>query len=304
MSELKSEITVSIIIVSFNKPDLLKKTIKSILENVKNLIYEIIVFDNASFEDNVQIIKSQFHQVKIIENSLNLGFARACNQASKAAKGKFLLFVNSDILLSGNPINKMTVVLENNDSFGLLGASLMNEDGTAQPSFYGYPKLSKRFIELFDLKDVLLKFRNKKSPNINQIKKVDIVKGAFLLVRRSLFLKLNGFDEDYFMYVEDADLSLRVAKLGLQNVVINTGNIYHLGEHHESPSHRFVFYYRNKGLIQFYKKNCNRIKYYIFIFMNLFFFKLKYYLSKSQENIYLKNNYRIISKLYLKYSKI
>jgi len=303
MNNTVNTVKISIIIISYNNSDLLRKTLNSIIESDINPNYEIIVVDNASFENNIQMMRANYPQVKVIENKINKGFARACNQAAKLANGEHLMFVNSDINFEGDPFNKLVSAIQSDASLGLLGSMLLNMDGSPQPSYYGFPKLSKRFIELVGLKKVILIFLKIKPLVKNQINYVDIVKGAFFLIKKNLFASIDGFDEDYFMYVEDADLSFRVTKLGFRNAIINSGVVFHSGEHHESPLNRFIFYYRNKGLLNFYKKNYNRVIYYSFILINIFFFNIKFHLAKFKKNITLAKNYRIVYRLYLKYFK-
>ncbi|MBT8385936.1 MAG: glycosyltransferase, partial [Ignavibacteria bacterium] len=106
---------VSIIIVSYNKSYLLRQTVKGIEEHIASTLYEIIIVDNASTDDNVKMIKENYPDVLLVENDTNRGFASACNTGAKIASGKYLLFVNSDILLSGNPIPDMLEIYEKYD---------------------------------------------------------------------------------------------------------------------------------------------------------------------------------------------
>ena len=293
---------VSIVIVSFNNKDTLENTLNSIYEKIKETNFEVIVVDNASKEDNVNMIKAKFADVKLIENKTNKGFAHACNQGAKIAEGDYLLFANSDIILMGNPVQTMVKEIEAMENIGLLGLQLRNEDGSYQPSFYAFPSLIRRLIELIGLKNVLLKLRREKSNTLSFPKEVDIVKGAFFMIRKQLFEKHKGFDDDYFMYVEDADLSYRIKKGGYQNYVIDTENIIHLGEHHEDVRSSFIFYFRNKGLILFYKKNFITIKYYLFLIVNIPFFIIKKYFYRIiHNNSELYRNYELVRKLYCKY---
>jgi len=293
---------VSIIIVSFNNKDTLENTLNSLYEKITENDFEIIIVDNASTENNVNMIIDEFQDVKIIENKTNKGFALACNQGAKIAQGNFLVFVNSDIILRGNPLPEMLKIIEASNNIGLLGLQLRNENGSYQPSFYNFPSLTKRLLELSGIKKLLLKLRSKNNSNLIYPKEVDIIKGAFFMVKKQLFKKQEGFDENYFMYVEDADLSYRIKKSGYKNFIINTENIIHLAEHHEDVRNRFIFYYRNKGLILFYKKNYSTLKYYLFLLINISFFILKKYSCRIKlNNGKLYRNYDLAGKLYCKY---
>jgi len=275
MSESKSEITFSIIIVSYNKHDLLRQTLKGIEEHVTSTFYEIIVIDNASTADNVKMIRENFPSVLLIENDTNRGFASACNTGAKAANGRYLLFVNSDIILSGNPIPKMLEIYEKYDDTALVGCQLLNSDGTLQRSYYELPSLSKRIIELLGLKKLLLPIYLKKVKEETENLKVKIVKGAFFMIPKQIFFDLSGFDEDYFIYMEDVDLSYRALKIGKVNWLVNTKNVVHLGWHVAALENSTAFIYGNKGLIIFYYKHYNRTYYFILVIFSILIFSIR-----------------------------
>lgn len=251
---------ISIIIVSYNNADLLRKTILSLIEKITVPSIEIIVVDNASTENNVMILESEFPNIKLIKNDSNLGFGKACNLGAKIAAGLYLLFVNSDILLTGNPLPEMIRIYEENNKTGSVGVQLHNPDGTKQPSGFRFPGLFMRFLQLSGLKDLILRIFPSVRVNNDKIFEVPFVSGAFLLILKTLFDELGGFDERYFMYLEDADLCFQINKSGKKNYILNINNVIHLNENHENSSSAFVFYHLNKGQLLFYQKNFSKFK--------------------------------------------
>jgi len=267
---------ISIIIVSYNHPEVLSKNLQALYQHVSGLEYEVIVVDNASREGNVQMVKDGFPQVHLVVNASNEGFARGCNRGAGDASGRLLLFVNSDVILGENPVPAMMKILQEREDVGIVGCQLRNPDGSLQPSYYRFPGIAMRFIQLSGLKSILLKLfpsiRYKSDPLIQ----ADFASGAFLLIKRDLFFQLGRFDERYFMYLEDADLCFQARHLGKKTVICNTPGVVHLGRHYESISAPFVLYHLNKGQMLFYRKNFRLWKYYIFLLMNIFIFSLRY----------------------------
>jgi len=266
---------VSIIIVSYNNPDLLKKTLIGIEKNITRPIYEVIVVDNASNEDNVSMTRENFPGIQLIENNSNHGFASACNTGAKAARGKFLLFINSDIILSDNPIPDMLEIYNKYDNTAIVGCQLLNSDSTLQQSYYALPSLPKRIIELLGVKKFLLPIYLKGKDKDEKYFKVKIVKGAFLMIPKQIFSDLNGFDEDYFMYMEDVDLSYSALKAGKVNWIVNSRNVIHLGWHVSSLDNPTAFVNGNRGLIIFYKKNYNKLYYLILVIFSFLIFSIR-----------------------------
>jgi len=275
MSESKSKIALSIIIVSYNNPDLLRKTVEGIEEHITNTFYEIIIIDNASTEENVKMIRENFTNVLLIENDTNRGFASACNIGAKAASGRYLLFVNSDIILSGNPVRAMLEIFEKYEDTAIVGCQLLNSDGTLQRSYYELPSLSKRIVELLGIKKLLLPVYHKKVKDNTENFKVKIIKGAFFMIPKQIFFNLSGFDEDYFMYMEDVDLSYRALKTGKVNWLVNTRNVVHLGWHVATLENPTAFIHGNKGLIIFYNKNYNQLYYFILVVFSILIFSIR-----------------------------
>jgi hypothetical protein len=255
----------SIIIPSFNTQDLLEVCLNSIVKFTKNCQYEIIIIDNASSYD----VQKQINNFKIktktrvilIKNSSNLGFAKACNQGIKTSCGEFILFLNSDTKLVDNSLQKSLNFLNNNQNFDILGCQLLNSNKTIQPSAGFFPKLRQIFLMMFFIDDIPLINRLINPYHQNRIsfykktQKVDWVTGAFLFARADVLKKINGFDEDYFMYAEEVDLCFRAKKSGFEVVYYPGAKIIHLKEASPREFSQKAVIAEFKGLKLFFSKN-------------------------------------------------
>lgn len=223
---------VSIIIVNFNTKELLKQLLTSITQNVKNVTYEIIVVDNNSTDGSKELLKTLFKKVILIANKSNLGFGKANNQGAKVAQGKYLLLLNSDTLVCENAIDKMFQFLEKEKSVAAVGSKLLNRDGSLQSSWGMFPKLKTEFYfrtflnQLFPTNRISGLFRVSAYDH-SAVKEVDWVSGACMMIRKEVFDKIVGFDEQIYMYYEDADLCLRIKKLGWKVYFLPHAQIYH-----------------------------------------------------------------------------
>ena len=269
-----SKVKISIIIISYNNYNDIFNCVRSIKTNIAEPKYELIVIDNASSEYNIYNLSKVFEDLKIIKNDINRGFAFACNQGAKISEGEYLLFVNSDVIVTSNPIPSM-LKLYNSGKTGIVGAQLINSDGTLQPSYYNFPTVMKRILELSGLKKYLLKFYSTTRIRSEENFEVSVIKGAFMMIRKDLFSNLGMFDENYFMYIEDVDLSLQVKKLGYKNYIFNTSSIIHLGWHDENSQNTFVYMNRNIGLIYYYKKNHSKIYFICFLISSIVLLQIK-----------------------------
>jgi GT2 family glycosyltransferase len=267
---------VSIIIVSFNKPKVLLDTIKSIQESIRTISYEIVIVDNASNDNNVILIEKYFPSAKLVINTKNGGFAYGCNMGAKNSSGKFLLFINSDILIKEDPIPGMLNIFYSEVKTGIVGCQLLNPDSSQQPSYFRFPSLFLRFIQLSGLKKVILKIL----PNVRSKKEkyfeTDYVSGAFLMIGNDIFSKIGGFDEKYFMYHEDADICYKVSKFGKKVFLFNSNGVIHLAQNHENLDNDFIFFNMNLGQLIFYKNNYSSYKLKLLAVISIFFISIKY----------------------------
>lgn len=224
---------VSILIVNYNTKDLLKQLLISIRENVRKVSFEVIVVDNNSNDGSCELIKNRFSDVNLIINESNVGFSKANNQAAKLAKGKYLLFLNSDTIICENALERMVAFLEKEESTAVVGCKLLNKDNSLQRSCGIFPNLQTEFYfrtflnRVFPTSKIFGSFKLG-SWDYSSISQVDWVSGACLMIRKKIFDEIGGFDEQLYMYYEDADLCLRVKKLGLKIYFIPDAYLYHL----------------------------------------------------------------------------
>ena len=249
----------SIIILSYNTKDLSISCINSIVEQYKNELdkeqFEIIVVDNASEDGSAQaLLRLKIEGVKILENKENLGFAKGCNLGAKSAKGEYLLFLNSDTQIKDQGFLKMLDFFKKNENIGILGAKLKNIDGTSQPS-------AGNFYNLFNLFFMSLGVERfgflRESPN--EVKKVDWVSGASLMIRRKFFEKIGGFEKDLFMYWEDIEICYKAKEKGFLTYFYPEITLFHkeLG----SGNRSFAILNIYKGILFFYKKHKSSFEY-------------------------------------------
>lgn len=221
---------VSVIIVNYNTIHYIKDCIRSIKECTNGIDYEIIVVDNASPNDDVNSFHNEFPEITLIRSIENLGFGRANNLGAQNAKGRNLFFLNPDTKLISNAIKILSDFLENHSDIGACGGNLYDKDNLPTLSFSRLmPSLKSDLDYLFlniysKLKYGKLYYFNKSDRPIN-IK--GNISGADLMMRRNLFIKLEGFDKDYFMYYEETDLIFRLRKLGYKTFIIPNAKIIH-----------------------------------------------------------------------------
>lgn len=260
----------SIIIINFKTRELTSNCIDSIIRSVKRIKYEMFVIDNASNDGSYESLLKKYKNhkyIRFIKNSRNLGFSKANNLGAKKAKGKYLLFLNSDTITKNNTFKEMILWMEENKKIGVATCALKNKDGSLQGSGGYFPTLFRVFYWMFFIEDVpfldkLIKpFHpvHAKSPfynglqQFNKVRYQDWVTGAFFLVRRELFNKSGRFDEDFFMYTEEVDLCFRIKKLGFDVIYLPNWEIIHLGG--ASSTKEFPILSEYKGIKLFFQKN-------------------------------------------------
>lgn len=210
------KIELSVIIVNYNGVKYLKQCLDSLYEKLKGIAFEIIIIDNNSADNSCDYILKNYPQVVLIPSKENLGFAKGNNQAAKQAKGKYLLLINNDTIVLDS-IFPVLECLKKDESIGVIGINMLNGNKDYLPAAGNFPNLKN----MFQLKKLLQIDAEFASGNFSKESyEVDWLGGSFLLLSKNTYSKIKGFDEDYFMYVEDVDFSKKIADLGLKRVFL------------------------------------------------------------------------------------
>lgn len=282
---------VSIIIVNYNTKQLLKDCLNSIYEHTKDIDFEIIVSDNGSKDGSVEMIKTEFRQVILIENNANLGFGKANNRALAVAKGKYIFYLNSDTILLNNAVKLFFDYFEENkekENIGALGCNLLDKQGNINASYASYPNFNGKIKDLIHAnyglwKHIFFKIIHKKIENTGKHKsiyekkigEVGFIIGADLFIENNEFAK---FDEKYFLYLEETDLEWNLyKKTGKKCYLIEGPKIIHLEGESSKETKKLPYYDltsfsgRCKCISRVYycKKNYSRFKSFIIKILTL-----------------------------------
>ena len=204
-------IDLSIIIITYNSDQYIKECIASIYKHCNTINYEIIVFDNNSKDRTINILESDFKNIKLIKSTENLGFSKGNNRAVQYSKGDYILLLNIDTILL-NDLSEVLSLIKKNDQIGAIGIKMLDGKKNYLQSVGKFPK-PMNLIKLSFLNNISSEFTNGLFNNPNQLKKVDWITGAFLLTTRVCWDDVNGLDEEYFMYVEDVDFCKKLESI-------------------------------------------------------------------------------------------
>ncbi len=251
----------SIIIVNYNVKYFLEQCLYSVQKSIEGLEVEIIVVDNDSNDNSIAYLQPNFPRVKFIEAKANLGFAKANNLALKQAKGNYVLFLNPDTIIPEDCIvNCLNFFTEHTDC-GALGVQMIDGSGKFLPeSKRAFPSLSAAFFKLTGLSLLFPKSKIFNQYALGHLSKddnykVDVLAGAFLMISKAAIEETKGFDETFFMYGEDIDLSYRIQQSGFKNYYFGKQSIIHFkGESTKRGSLNFVKMFYNAMAI-FIKKH-------------------------------------------------
>ncbi|MBI4008797.1 glycosyltransferase family 2 protein [Candidatus Roizmanbacteria bacterium] len=294
----------SIIIVSHNTKKITQNCLESIIKSVKNLSCQVIVVDNGSKDGTSENIKYQISNIKttyqksnisikLHENTHNLGFGKANNQGLKLAQSDYILFLNSDIVVLDNSIEKLYDFYRNNEKkMQFLGGKLLNQDMTPQPSCgpaYSLPMVAAHLFLRGDYWGL-----TRYSPD--SLKQVDWVSGACILTKKEYLEKIGGFDENIFMYMDEIDLLHRAKKQGYHIFFYPEAKFIHLGSA-SSSSRKYPIIHVFNGLIYFYNKHHSKLDQFLLKIMLKLKASIGLILGYIFNNSYLKETYAKAFKL-------
>ena len=261
MSESTQKYDLSVVIVNYNVVFFLEQCLNSVFAASKNLNVQIFVVDNNSVDGSINMLKENFSSVILIENKENVGFSKANNQAIKRADSPYVLLLNPDTVIEEDTFDKCIDFMNSNADCGGLGLRMLDGKGNFLPeSKRGFPSPSVAFYKIFGLSYLFPKSQKFGRYHLGflsefEVNEVDVLSGAFMLLRKVTLEKVGLLDEQFFMYGEDIDLSYRIKLGGYKNYYFpETKIIHYKGESTKKSSVNYVFVFYN-AMILFAKKH-------------------------------------------------
>ncbi|MBN2263415.1 MAG: glycosyltransferase [Prolixibacteraceae bacterium] len=246
----------SVVIVNYNVKHFLEQCLHAVEKATKNIASEVFVVDNNSVDGSMGMLIHKFPNIKLIANKRNLGFSKANNQAIRKAQGEYVLLLNPDTVVEEDTFEKVIDFMDQHPDAGGLGVKMIDGCGRFLPeSKRGLPTPWVAFYKIFGLSSLFKKSKffgkyHLSYLNENEIHEIDVLAGAFMLLRKETLDKVGLLDEDYFMYGEDIDLSYRITKGGYKNYYYpETTIIHYKGESTKKGSLNYVRMFYNAMII-------------------------------------------------------
>ncbi len=260
------KIDVSIIIINYFSTNLIDDCLNSFLKFAEGFTFEIIIVDNSNEENKLKSLIKKYHYLQIIINKENKGFGAANNQGLNISKGRYVLFLNNDIIFLENTIKNILNYLSNKKAKVIVGCKLLNSDLSLQYSILDFPTLLNHFTSNFFFHRIFpkSKYFNKyhlMNKKINKTTEVEVVTGAFMFCSADLIKDLGGFDKRFFFYGEEIDLCKRFKNNGGSIIYFPETSVIHLKGATASKNLWFHFKNRNIAMIQYMQKHFNRSEY-------------------------------------------
>ena len=236
----------SVVIVNYNVSYYLLQCVDSLSHALRGTDSEVIVVDNHSRDNSVTLLRQYHPEVRIVENLHNLGFAKANNIAIRQSRGEYVLLLNPDTIVSESVVKGVISFLDSHPEAGSAGVRMLNADGTVAPeSRRGVPTPMTAFYKLSGLCGMFPNSRRFGRYYLGHLpwdspQQIEVVSGAFCMLRTSVLKKVGLLDEDYFMYGEDIDLSYRILKSGATNWYVPETILHYKGESTHKSSFRYV----------------------------------------------------------------
>ena len=252
----------SIILVNWNSLDYLRPCLASIYKQVQGLSFEVIVVDNASTKDDLDTLQPEFPDAIMIKSPVNRGFAGANNLGFKCSTGDYVLLLNPDTEVLGDAIQAFVQEAKKRPRAGIVGGKLLNTDLSVQlQSIQKFPTILNQVLDAeylllrwphCPLWDIAPLFRD----NVDVIP-VEVIPGACMLIKRSVFEEVGMFSEDYFMYAEDLDLNFKLKRAGYTNYYVGQAKIIHHGGRSSSQQKvsQWAIIMKHQAMLKYYRKN-------------------------------------------------
>lgn len=250
----------SVIIVSYKVPYYVEQCIRSVRKATEGIDCEIIVVDNHSQDNTIAYLTKCFGStITLIDSNHNLGFARANNMAIRQSQGEYVLLLNPDTFVGTDTIRQVITFMDNHPKAGGAGVRMHNSNGTlAMESRRGLPTPYVSFLKMLGVDNrYYMSHLSWDKPE-----RIDVMSGAFCMLRRSVLDQIGLLDEDFFMYGEDIDLSYRILKGGYENWYVPADIVHYKGESTQKSSFRYVHVFYQAMLI-FFRKHYGHLSLFI-----------------------------------------
>lgn len=263
----------SVVILNYNVRYFLEQCVLSVQDALSSIESEIIVIDNNSSDDSCEMIRSRFPNIKLIQNSENLGFPKGNNIGVSQAKGDYICILNPDTVVAEDTFTKVLAFAKEQHDLGIVGVNLIDGTGKFLPeSKRGIPTPWVAFTKITGLYKI---FPNSKYCNRyyaqylqeNQTGKVEILVGAFMVMKRDLYNEVGGFDEDCFMYSDDIDLSYMVLKKGKTNYYFSETTVIHYKGESTIKDEKYMK--RFQSAMNFFYKKHFKVSFLFSLFMKM-----------------------------------
>ena len=253
-------LVLSVIAVSFNTRSMLKQCLESVEAAKAHLPIEIVVVDNASLDGSADTVETEFPDVKLIRNSHNVGFARACNQGIRVSSARYVLLLNTDVMVFPDTLRKMVEFMNLHSTVGISACRLLNEDGSVQASVRDFPSLrgelfSALLLDRVFVSNAFIGAYLKTALTIRESSEVDQVSGAFLMIRREAVQQIGLLDERFFIYYEDVDWCLQTKRAGWSVMYVPECCALHSGGGSANQFNAFSYVEGVRSKILYYRKH-------------------------------------------------
>lgn len=251
------DLTISI--VTWKARELLRNCLDSLKGSLDGVDSEVLVVDNASGDGTLELLEKRYPEVQVIPNTRNRGVAPARNQILQPAKGRYLIFLDVDTYVLPGALRVLMEVMDDHPEAAIGGPKLLYGDGRLQLSCRPFPSPLNILVEGTFLRDYFPNSRFVKEYTLEEwdhaeLREVDWMYGACLIVRRDVFQKLNGFDEGFFYLYEDVDLCLRAKKMGMKVLYIPQAEVIHYLARERKPLLHSRIVTHIRSIIRYYIK--------------------------------------------------
>jgi N-acetylglucosaminyl-diphospho-decaprenol L-rhamnosyltransferase len=242
----------SIVMVCWNDKDYMEQCLNSLYEGGLRSSFDLVVVDNGSTDGSQAMLREKFPQVQIIQNDHNAGLGRASNQGIEATQGRYVLLLNNDTLVNGPSFDAMVEFLDTHPDVGAVGGQLLNPDGSIQACYNDFPSLREEFLVATRLGQLLWE-AYPTHVDVSQVKSVNWIGSACLMLRREALDQVGLLDEGFFIYGDEADLQYRLKEAKWQVYYLPHATTIHYGGGSMNRWGRRKMVYRGKMI--FFRKN-------------------------------------------------